>query len=905
MSQANQAGEQDQERLLDEAASVVKEQAYYMKKAIDGENLRDALKFSSNLICELRTSLLSPRNYYELYMLVFSELLHLAAFFADKGRHGRKMAELYESVQHAGNILPRLYLLITVGAAYIKSREATPRQILKDMSELTKGVQHPMRGLFLRYYLSQMCKDKLPDTGSEYEGPESGNVDDAFEFILTNFSQSNRLWVRLQHQGPVKDKVRREKERHDLRVLVGSNLVRLSQLEGLTLPMYTENVLPKLTEQIISSKDAMAQQYLLDCIIQVFPDEFHMRTLEQLLGTCTKVVSSVDLKHIMVNLMTRLAQYCQRNDEIVPPDIDIFNLFLTHLTTIIERIPEKDAKDDTGSLLELLSAFLNFTLTLYPSRVDYVDVILNATVSLLYRHGYSGLDDGKKLDGSSVDTVVELLSTPLRSLSLEVLSLEHYPNLFRTLSFHTRKQVAVSMVDTVLEANLSLTRVEDLNRFFSFISPLVKDDEDTPIDEAVGEDFINEQIQVCKLMNQIRHEDPEEVLKLIAAARSFFGQGGPQRMKYTLVPLVYKALNLLPRVDELQAERDLLAARAAAAMAPTSPPVPLSPAAASVSAEAAVELPKTPSGSGSQGNKSPPGSQQGGEEVNVMNTSIEESPPAASENTAPVTFAPPPRTSAEHPAPAYVPPLDLPALIAPKKVLQFVYKTITALVSCSPEMAFHLWLQCAKVTEACKCTKADTAFCAEFLSQALICYEEEINDSREQSRCLSLMINTVRQLTTISEEEYDNFCSKLSQHAAKLLKKPQQCKAVLLCSHLFWADIKKDSGHVLQCLQKCLKIADNAIQTSSDNVGLLVEILDRYIYFFEADLPDITVQYITNLIALCQEHCVYAGSENVDARAARTHFLATLKFLREHRKMDERWKDRYAELPPACLMVQF
>jgi len=36
--------------------------------------------------------------------------------------------------------------------------------------ELSRGVQHPMRGLFLRYYLSQVCKDKLPDIGTEYEG---------------------------------------------------------------------------------------------------------------------------------------------------------------------------------------------------------------------------------------------------------------------------------------------------------------------------------------------------------------------------------------------------------------------------------------------------------------------------------------------------------------------------------------------------------------------------------------------------------------------------------------------------------------------------------------------------------------------------------------------------------------
>ena len=33
-----------------------------------------------------------------------------------------------------------------------------------------RGVQHPMRGLFLRNYLSSIAKDKLPDIGNEYEG---------------------------------------------------------------------------------------------------------------------------------------------------------------------------------------------------------------------------------------------------------------------------------------------------------------------------------------------------------------------------------------------------------------------------------------------------------------------------------------------------------------------------------------------------------------------------------------------------------------------------------------------------------------------------------------------------------------------------------------------------------------
>lgn len=56
-------------------------------------------------------------------------------------------------------------------------------------------------------------------------------VKDSIDFILMNFAEMNKLWVRMQHQGHSRDREKREKERQELRILVGTNLVRLSQLE--------------------------------------------------------------------------------------------------------------------------------------------------------------------------------------------------------------------------------------------------------------------------------------------------------------------------------------------------------------------------------------------------------------------------------------------------------------------------------------------------------------------------------------------------------------------------------------------------------------------------------------------------------------------------------------------------
>lgn len=77
------------------------------------------------------------------------------------------------------------------------------------------------------------------------------------------------------------------------------------------------------------------------------------------------------------------------------------------------------------------------------------------------------------------------------------------------------------------------------------------------------------------------------------------------------------------------------------------------------------------------------------------------------------------------------------------------------------------------------------------------------------------------------------------QYANKLLKKPDQCRMVTLCSHLFWprdippvpvegeetpeAPVQRysDCERVLECMQRSLKIA------SVCNPNIFVEILDR------------------------------------------------------------------------------
>lgn len=73
-------------------------------------------------------------------------------------------------------------------------------------------------------------------------------------------------------------------ERRELRILVGTNLVRLSQLEGVDFDMYRRTILPSVLEQVVNCKDVIAQEYLMEVVIQVrFPLPFNCLSLSPFL----------------------------------------------------------------------------------------------------------------------------------------------------------------------------------------------------------------------------------------------------------------------------------------------------------------------------------------------------------------------------------------------------------------------------------------------------------------------------------------------------------------------------------------------------------------------------------------------------------------------------------------------
>lgn len=138
----------------------------------------------------------------------------------------------------------------------------------------------------------------------------------------------------MQHQGHTRLKEKREQERKELRLLVGTNLVRLSQLESINVELYSSIVLPKILEQVVNCNDEIAQEYLMECIIQVFPDEFHIKTLEAYLKACAELHEEVNIKNVIVSLVDRFIKTSIQLDT-DPSQPTLFEIFSKQISEII------------------------------------------------------------------------------------------------------------------------------------------------------------------------------------------------------------------------------------------------------------------------------------------------------------------------------------------------------------------------------------------------------------------------------------------------------------------------------------------------------------------------------------------------------------------------------------------
>ncbi|KAF7860736.1 hypothetical protein EAF04_008254 [Stromatinia cepivora] len=865
---------EDQARLLEDALNVVRQQTQLMRRCLESPGkLMDALKCSSTLVSELRTSSLGPKQYYELYMAVFDALRHLSSHLKDS-HPTHHLADLYELVQYAGNIVPRLYLMVTVGTVYMGVPEAPVKEIMKDMMEMSRGVQHPTRGLFLRYYLSGQAREHLPQ--GDGDGPE-GNLTDSISFVLTNFVEMNKLWVRLQHQGHSREREMRTQERKELQLLVGSNLVRLSQL--VDLDVYKNTILQPLLEQVVQCRDVLAQEYLLEVITQVFPDEYHLHTLDQFLAAVSRLNPHVNMKVIVIAMMDRLSAYAARESE---------------LSSAVDR--EKSEQEAVARLLE--TTRLNKDSKAVESKPESTPA-----------------PEASKINGDRPSTETNGASTDSKLKEQTDDSLSVAPTEVETQS------VAETIVNddannrpTAVPENIKLYEI-----FFDQVMHLVASQRLSVQDTlALLVSLVNLALRVhpdrLDYVDQVLNYASDRVRAYANTPELHSPEAQKNILNLLLTPItsyasIFTALSLPTYIPLLQLQiyptRRAVAGEVARTLQGNSTKI-----STVVSLEGVLEVLKVLIKEGSQSPANYVGVQRKSVEtdetieeqgwlariVHLIHSDdndtqfklLQTTKAAYSEGNERVKFTTPALiTSAmklarrfkarEH--------FDDNWESQISALFKFMHSTLSTMytrVSGSAELCLRLFVACGQIADQTNFEEVSY----EFFAQAFTIYEESISDSRSQFQAVCVIASALHETRNFSKENYDTLITKCALHGSKLLKKPDQCRAVFLASHLWWAvpiaargeadekDLYRDGKRVLECLQRALRVADACMDTAV-SVELFVEILNRYVYYFEQDNEAVTTKYLNGLIELIHSN-LQGNQDSATINEPRKHFQRTL-----------------------------
>lgn len=140
---------------------------------------------------------------------------------------------------------------------------------------------------------------------------------------------------------------------------------------------------------------------------------------------------------------------------------------------------------------------------------------------------------------------------------LTALALEHYPALVEFFAYDLRKDLAVVLVQALVDKEIHLTTVEQVGTFLDITAPLIADQPDQPADEPVDEiDFSEEQTLVGRMVSMLDAESLDMQFQMLSLARKRLGGGGELRIKRTLPGICFKSLQLVRAYFDAGADSD-------------------------------------------------------------------------------------------------------------------------------------------------------------------------------------------------------------------------------------------------------------------------------------------------------------------------------------------------------------
>ena len=560
----------EQEKYLNQISKVFEYQSSLIKIYPSSKNFSKCFLDTASLISLLKVNLLTPSNYYLLYIDTMELLQETIEYYIrDNVSKGIKIKYIYESVQQCQYLIPRIYLMIISGSVYLGLYPIKYREIIYDLLNVVKCIQNPLRGFWIRYFLFKSLKNILPIKIGEYISNEEyfflyRNI--SLSFLMTNLEELVLFAMRTKKEIYIDDKKIEEKQRINMIQSIEEVIEEISCMKGVDKNIFVNKILPKMFDIIFkveNGNDYYLEQIIISAIIKYFNIELYYESqgISIIFLILRKIIDNKEIDKIsmfnnLLNNYTKFIKNIRKNEnaslrnEIISSITTTFPLFLekyNELQTTYKNSEEKEF----NKFIDLDTIFLKFSLKILKNGKDeqktsIINIVLNSCSKRLNMFNYGFKHETTK-------KICSLIEIPLKN-KFTVFEFPIIETMIYYLDYNYRKHISIKLIDSFQNKSDKRNKIDSVNKIqkiINLIIPLITESNRNNEEEGAGEYFEEEDKNknLSKLVYILNTNKPEIMLQMLNEIKTFLNSGSIETTSFTIPTIIYFIINYIKQLD--------------------------------------------------------------------------------------------------------------------------------------------------------------------------------------------------------------------------------------------------------------------------------------------------------------------------------------------------------------------